>query len=497
MKLFYFYSWFKVAIVLCCAALCAYSSLDKRDIDELEAYLVVIDAGSTGSRGFVYKIQTDAKNGNRHVETFNLGKIKPGISAYVSEPSKAAEHLHKLLSKAEEYIPHDHRTMARLLIKGTAGMRLLTEAEQEYVWHEVIDFLQKNNHLGLLIDERSAGTLTGEQEAFYGVISSNFVADRIDSNLIPKILHNGEEAKLLGALDLGGGSTQFVVPTFKNKGTDENTNNGNGGGIGADKTDIETQQRGKKVQENDFWFHSWLSLGAEAVREKAHGVVLEDARISIANDIASGSGSAGISSESGMSTDSTSSSSTANPCAVSGYTFLYADEHEMHGTGSFEHCFNVVSDVLWPEGLDEHCQDNIHGKTCAVDSIHVPTVHDGEFYAMSAYFYALDCIRHYSYIGRDDELESWPSPTIHEVEEMVTRYCQLPWSFIENEYLHNNNAHPYTSLDQLPHRCLEGVYIVALLHKAFGFKHDQQQITFALEVNGNEVDWTLGYALSV
>ncbi len=65
---------------------------------------------------------------------------------------------------------------------------------------------------------------------------------------------------------------------------------------------------------------------------------------------------------------------------------------------------------------------------------------------------------------------------------MVTQYCLLEWEHIEYQYLHQDNSHAYTTIDQLPHRCLEGVYIVALLRDAFGFQHDQRQITFALEV---------------
>ena len=44
-------------------------------------------------------------------------------------------------------------------------------------------------------------------------------------------------------------------------------------------------------------------------------------------------------------------------------------------------------------------------------------------------------------------------------------------------------GHSYTYPSQLPHRCLEALYIVTLLEKGFGFAPDSRSITFALEVS--------------
>ena len=43
---------------------------------------------------------------------------------------------------------------------------------------------------------------------------------------------------------------------------------------------------------------------------------------------------------------------------------------------------------------------------------------------------------------------------------------------------------------------MEGLYIITLLHEAFGFSESSRSITMALNIDGNEVEWTLGYALS-
>mmetsp|Transcript_7328 Transcript_7328/g.21087 ORF Transcript_7328/g.21087 Transcript_7328/m.21087 type:complete len:108 (-) Transcript_7328:17-340(-) len=89
------------------------------------------------------------------------------------------------------------------------------------------------------------------------------------------------------------------------------------------------------------------------------------------------------------------------------------------------------------------------------------------------------------------DLSSWPSPTIHEVLAAAQTFCSLPWTDIQA-----SAAHPWTWEDQLPHRCFEAVYIAVVLRDAYGFDPDTRNITFALEVGGMEVEWTLGYALA-
>lgn len=60
-------------------------------------------------------------------------------------------------------------------------------------------------------------------------------------------------------------------------------------------------------------------------------------------------------------------------------------------------------------------------------------------------------------------------------------FCALSWTTLEDLY-HVERGHSYTYTSQLPHRCLEALYIVTLLEKGFGFAPDSRAITYALEV---------------
>lgn len=48
----------------------------------------------------------------------------------------------------------------------------------------------------------------------------------------------------------------------------------------------------------------------------------------------------------------------------------------------------------------------------------------------------------------------------------------------------------------LPYRCVEVQYIHTLLKHGYGFPGDSRNITFVLNIDGMEVEWTLGYALA-
>lgn len=55
----------------------------------------------------------------------------------------------------------------------------------------------------------------------------------------------------------------------------------------------------------------------------------------------------------------------------------------------------TIQRVIWPE-LDEEGLKAAYrkGRPSPIESIEHPSVHGHHFYAMSVYFYALDCVRH-------------------------------------------------------------------------------------------------------
>lgn len=147
-----------------------------------ENYYVVIDAGSTGSRGFVFKI--DLYNNNTKIITsYSCGKVRYGLSTFINKPYDAIEYLYPLLVNASNIIPIQYHKFSSLYIKGTAGMRLLSSNDQQIVWDKLIYDLIHHPIINFHILAQNFGTIDGHLEAFYAVIASNYIVGSIDSHL--------------------------------------------------------------------------------------------------------------------------------------------------------------------------------------------------------------------------------------------------------------------------------------------------------------------------
>lgn len=149
-----------------------------------EKYAVVIDAGSTGSRVFVYKIVIDSE-GERQVTGTNGGKVRPGLSSFHDHPQDAGAYIAPLLVNSATMIPESYLSDTELFIKGTAGIRLLPEDVHTKLWDTVFTDLTNTSisSVPLKYVRENFHTITGHQEAFYAVVASNYIAKRIDGNL--------------------------------------------------------------------------------------------------------------------------------------------------------------------------------------------------------------------------------------------------------------------------------------------------------------------------
>ena len=121
----------------------------------------------------------------------------------------------------------------------------------------------------------------------------------------------------------------------------------------------------------------------------------------------------------------------------------------------------------------------------------------GKFLAMSLFFFSLDSLRVFS--KPNDKAHkalnlSWPNPSILELHDALDGLCSRDW---EEDMAMQIGTHSFTREDVLPHRCIESVFMVTLLKDGFGFDPSSRDITFTFLVEGNEVEWTLGMALSM
>ena len=146
-------------------------------------YAIVIDAGSTGSRAFVFTILS-GPNGKERVSGETCGKIRPGLASFATNQTGIRDHLVPLLQECEKLVPYERRDEIDLFIKGTAGMRLLPSDDQQNLWSHIVTTLQNAPEILFKINPENFGTISGHMEAFYAVLASNYIAGNIDANLM-------------------------------------------------------------------------------------------------------------------------------------------------------------------------------------------------------------------------------------------------------------------------------------------------------------------------
>ncbi|MBK8260693.1 MAG: hypothetical protein IPK80_05075 [Nannocystis sp.] len=201
-------------------------------------YLVLIDAGSSGSRALTYQITAAEGGAAPTIAQRGDAKVEPGLASFKEDPAKAAASIEELLKKdgsALATLPAACHAKTPVALMATAGMRLLEgEAGGEAAALRIYDAVSAQvKSAGL--DLRFAGTISGSQEAVYGWLSANYALGRLA----------GEQT--VGSLDLGGASAQIAFAA---------------GEAGAGTTAVKVGDKSFNV-----YAQSYLGYGQDVARE--------------------------------------------------------------------------------------------------------------------------------------------------------------------------------------------------------------------------------------
>ncbi|XP_077319803.1 nucleoside diphosphate phosphatase ENTPD5 [Lithobates pipiens] len=206
-------SWIPIS-VLCLTLFLGFCSSDTDPAPDLRSVLpsaissknntiygIVFDAGSTGTRIHIYTFHQRTAGSPLELDGEIFESVKPGLSAYANQPEKAADAVRSLLQLAQDAVPSSHWQKTPLILKATAGFRLLPVHQAEGLLSEVRKVF---NSSPFLVPENSVTILDGTDEGILAWISVNFLTGRLHGD------------RSVGTLDLGGASTQITfLPLHK------------------------------------------------------------------------------------------------------------------------------------------------------------------------------------------------------------------------------------------------------------------------------------------
>ncbi|XP_064420191.1 ectonucleoside triphosphate diphosphohydrolase 8 [Latimeria chalumnae] len=409
-------------------------------------YGMVFDAGSSHTSLYVYKWPADKENETGIVSQVLECEAKGGgISSYNNDPPKAGESLRTCLKEAQKAIPAGQHQETPVYLGATAGMRLLRK-ENDTQSNEVLLEVSKTIKQ-YPFRFGGAKILTGEVEGASGWMTVNYLLEGfIKYSFKGKWIHP-PSTNILGALDLGGASTQITfVPNvvIKDKKTEKNLRL-----YGYNYT---------------VYTHSYLCFGKDQMLKLMTAKLKQSTNSVNIDNPCYPDGYKGI---------VTMGSIYGSPCTTDLAPPSYSDQQNItfSGTGKPEECLAAVREIF-------NFTSCGNSQTCTFNGIYQPPV-TGRFFAFSAFYYTIAFLNLTSGVS------------LEQANNTIRTFCKRPWTELAENYPKEKKQ------NRLQDYCASGYYILTLLVDAYKFDSTTwKSITFQRKAANTAIGWTLGYMLN-
>ncbi|XP_072177505.1 ectonucleoside triphosphate diphosphohydrolase 4-like [Diadema setosum] len=463
-----------------------YEHVEATDTDNPNLYYgVVIDAGSSGTRVFVYFWPKHTGKNNELLQIHQMRdsgrnpvvkKIKPGLAELASNPQEASIYMKPLLDFAVGHIPESKIPETPLYILATAGMRMLPESQSQAILEDLRKDIPRNYNF--LFSEKNVEVISGKQEGVYAWIGINYVLGRFDHSNedepVVEVQLPGAEAspmtvsrkRTVGVLDMGGGSAQiaYEVPqtvSFNLASPKE----------AAAKDLIAEFNLGCDQHESDHVYRvyvtTFLGYGGNAARVRYESILINSTLATLEKSQTS----VGLSP----------SSPFLDPCLPLSLTdtiVRYGRTFHFKGTGDYMACREAMTPVLGSGATP--CQK----EPCSLGGVYQPDINfdNSEFYGFSEYWYCME-----------DVLRMGGVYEYHKFETAAKNYCATKWSLLQEH--HKKGLYSKADEHRLKYQCFKSAWITTVLHQGFKFPNDYHYLRSASLIHDKEVQWTLGAIL--
>jgi len=220
--------------------------------EEERKYIVIIDAGSTGSRVHVYPY-VPAKPLPTFLpdEEFTVKK-KPGLSSFQNTPDIAGSSLGGILDMAKKNIPSNvPLDTVPIFLVATAGLRKVQSVDPEATAKIMSSVKSTLSKSGFKFKNGWAQIITGVDEGSFGWVTVNYLLDNFQD---PK-------SATTGVLEMGGESIQLTFQP-QTKLPDSMTKELTPVSIGG--------------RTYHLYAHSWMGYGVEAAQAKFDNKVADE-----------------------------------------------------------------------------------------------------------------------------------------------------------------------------------------------------------------------------
>ncbi|XP_023422151.1 ectonucleoside triphosphate diphosphohydrolase 8 isoform X1 [Cavia porcellus] len=402
---------------------------------------IVFDAGSSHTSLFVYQWPADKEKDTGLVSQALACEVEgPGISSYTLDPSQAGESLRTCLEKALALVPRAQHRQTPVFLGATAGMRLLRQKNSSQAEDILVAVSQVLSQSPL--DFWGAEVLAGQDEGAFGWITVNYLLGRLIQYSSGQWTQPAE-GMLVGALDMGGASTQIC---FAPRGP---------------ILDQSSQAIFRLYGTNySIYTHSHLCFGRDQALLRLLARLLQSSRTTLLRHPCY---------HSGYQTTLPLATLSESPCIHTAEPLDPTQNLTVEGTGNPGACVAAIRGLF-----NFSCQDE---GDCAFNGVYQPPV-QGQFYAFSGFYYTF----HFLNLTSRQPLGT--------VNASIWDFCQRSWWQVKSSYPGQERW--------LPDYCASGLYILTLLRDGYGFQEETwPSIEFQQQASGTDIGWTLGYMLNL
>ncbi|KAI6782707.1 Golgi nucleoside diphosphatase [Emericellopsis cladophorae] len=438
-------------------------------------YGVILDAGSSGTRVYVYKWKNPARASAKasseeelrslpEIKLKDSKKVHPGVSSFAERPSAIGkDHLKELLEVAYNKIPADKIPETPVFLLATAGVRLLPDFQQRTLLGNICQWLQKNTRFDLPDCSTHVQVIKGETEGLYGWIAANYLLGGFNHPQGEGIGLGQSHHHTYGFLDMGGASAQIA---FAPNSTEAEKH-------ADDLKLVRMRHLDGSPAEYRVFTTTWLGFGANQARER----FVKNLRAQYSPE----------------------TNEIPDPCMPHGLvTNMQGDpiagqptegEQVLVGIGQFDECLRLTYPLL---EMDAPCDD----KPCLINGKHVPALDFkvNRFVGVSEYWHTT----HGVFGGKDTpyDLEAY--------QNSVLDYCSRDWSDIERDDLEKRKKSPERKAEDAREACFKASWLINMLYDGIGIPRVglEAPILNSTDMDGSfqpvdtidgvELSWTLG-----
>lgn len=185
--------------------------------DQTTSHVMMIDAGSTGTRLHIYEFSKRSFSTLPPPLSYPFAeeskwtsRVAPGISSYNNLPPDQLDGA--LRSYLQPFIDFTKNILRQkshewgsfpIYLKATGGMRALSTEDRNTIMSAIRAIFSDNNFNPFLFKAENARVISGEEEAIYGWAGINFLMGTLLGNTVG--VGTVEDVnKTYGALDMGG-----------------------------------------------------------------------------------------------------------------------------------------------------------------------------------------------------------------------------------------------------------------------------------------------------